>query len=1247
MLHIRRPFARTVCLALVALVALAPGAATATAQVGSTTDIITGRVTGVNGQPLEGATVLVQSVETRVSRTRTTSADGRYTVIFPDGGGQYRVTAKAIGVAQQTQVVTRQGDEDRLVHDFRMSVTAGPQNLAQVTVRARPNTPQAERAAPGGTERAFSADQMSRLPLDANDLNNLAALTAGVVSTSGTDTSAASFNVAGQRATQNNLTLDGISFGSGSVPQEAVRGTRVITSTYDVARGQFTGGQIASTTRSGTNVLQGSATTNWRDPSLQWTPGVQGAFGQGYNQNTISGGLGGPIIEDELFYFGALQYRTQLNPIQTITNADSLSLVRLGLDSLTKAQFVDRVNALGLSTTANGIPGRRTNDNLTGIVRLDYNLFEDHTVTLRGDYRWTQQDGSRIGSYSTPSHGGNSQSSGAGLQLTLTSRLDAFIHEFKGYYSTGELGGDPYVDYPEGRVRVSTLLPDGTNSVTSLTFGANPGLPQAGRTRAFEGTDELSWISPGGEHRVKLGLLYSWQSYDQTAGFNQYGSYTYNTLADFISGATPAQFNRTLGVGNATGSGVNSALYLGDVWRLNRSWQFTYGARAERSTFDGAPAYNVAADAAFGMRTDRFASETHVSPRVGFTWTIFGAGDIPIPNWFVRGGIGEFRGRTPSNLYTAAQQGTGLIGTTSQLTCVGPGVPIPAWNTFDSDPGTIPSSCASGAPPVFSSAVPQVTAFASGFQAPRSWRTSLSVTRRFWERWTASVDAQYAWGAALYGVVDRNLNTTPQFTLASEGNRPVFVPAATISPVTGFTSVTGSRTNPAFAQAYEVGSNLKSTTAQVTATVGGFTEQGALFNVSYTYQNVRDQSSWSFGPPLLGFTQATTAGNPNLLEWAQSDLERQHNIIGTVTWPLNSSLELTVIGRLTSGGHYTPVVGSDINGDGARNDRAFVFNPATTTDTAVANGVSRLLSKTSPEARSCLIAQFGRTAGRNTCDQPWFPSVDLQVNWRPDGWGLARRLALSLSFVNPLAGLDQLLNGENNLKGWGQPQRPDNTLLYVRGFDSGTNSYRYEVNERFGNTVSNAQAFRQPFLLQLQARFTYGQNAAQERLGGFGGGGGGAAGGFAALLGGGAPASGGAAGRTGGGGFAGMGGRIQNPLAQLIAMKDTLKLTDDQVVQLNVISDSLAAQSQRLGDEVRAMLAKAGNNPDPSVVMAQLRPKLEEGRKNMTGAMKQAEGVLTPEQWKQVPQNVRNPFSGFGQPAGNQQRPAGNGGQRP
>src|SRR3712207_605718 len=100
---------------VVGSLALAAHPAVLAAQVGGTTDIITGRVTGPEGQPLSGARVEVISLETEVTRTRTTDQNGRYTILFPDGGGQYRLTVLHIGMQPVTVALTRQADEDRFV----------------------------------------------------------------------------------------------------------------------------------------------------------------------------------------------------------------------------------------------------------------------------------------------------------------------------------------------------------------------------------------------------------------------------------------------------------------------------------------------------------------------------------------------------------------------------------------------------------------------------------------------------------------------------------------------------------------------------------------------------------------------------------------------------------------------------------------------------------------------------------------------------------------------------------------------------------------------------------------------------------------------------------------------------------------------------------------------------------------------------------------------------------------------------
>jgi hypothetical protein len=410
---------------LAALTVLAAPAALA-AQVGSTTDIVTGRVTGQAGQPVEGAQVTVTSLETGTSRSRNTNAQGRYTILFPDGGGRYRIMVRAIGQTPRTVTVQREGDEDRLVADVALGQAATQLTTVRVQERRAPAGPGGGgfRPEPGNTERVVTTEQALRLPVDATDPNALAAITPGVIAQRGSDSSAAGFNVAGQRATQNNTTLDGVTFGGASFPQEAIRGTRVITNTFDVARGQFSGGQVASTTRGGTNNLYVGGTYNLREPSLQWRPDFAGAFGQGFTQNSASIGVGGPIVKDRVFYFVAGQLSRRSNPLQTLLGADPEALRLVGASPDSVQRFLGQLGQLGVATTQGGIPGSQRNDNGFGIVRLDWNVTDAHTLSLRGDVRRNAQDATRIGALAVPTFGGDSRSKGGGLLATLTSRLD-------------------------------------------------------------------------------------------------------------------------------------------------------------------------------------------------------------------------------------------------------------------------------------------------------------------------------------------------------------------------------------------------------------------------------------------------------------------------------------------------------------------------------------------------------------------------------------------------------------------------------------------------------------------------------------------------------------------------------------------------------------------------------------------------------------------------------------------------------
>src|SRR5438445_5269800 len=92
------------------------------AQVGTTTDVLTGVVKDETGQPVADAVVEATSLETQVTRTTKTDARGRYTLLFPDGGGQYRLIVRSIGKTPVMRTIGRTSDEDRLVTNVTLGL---------------------------------------------------------------------------------------------------------------------------------------------------------------------------------------------------------------------------------------------------------------------------------------------------------------------------------------------------------------------------------------------------------------------------------------------------------------------------------------------------------------------------------------------------------------------------------------------------------------------------------------------------------------------------------------------------------------------------------------------------------------------------------------------------------------------------------------------------------------------------------------------------------------------------------------------------------------------------------------------------------------------------------------------------------------------------------------------------------------------------------------------------------------------
>jgi hypothetical protein len=115
--------------------------------------------------------------------------------------------------------------------------------------------------------------------------------------------------VSGQRETANGFMVNGSSvqedfnmFAAVIPNLDSIQEFRVLTSNFDAEYGNFSGGQVVVTTKSGTNQLHGSAFEFVRDTNLAARNFFAPARAR-YDRNQFGGTLGGPVREDRAFFF--------------------------------------------------------------------------------------------------------------------------------------------------------------------------------------------------------------------------------------------------------------------------------------------------------------------------------------------------------------------------------------------------------------------------------------------------------------------------------------------------------------------------------------------------------------------------------------------------------------------------------------------------------------------------------------------------------------------------------------------------------------------------------------------------------------------------------------------------------------------------------------------------------------------------------------------------------------------------------
>ena len=105
---------------------------------------------------------------------------------------------------------------------------------------------------------------------------------------------------------------------------------------------------------------------------------------------------------------------------------------------------------------------------------------------------------------------------------------------------------------------------------------------------------------------------------------------------------------------------------------------------------------------------------------------------------------------------------------------------------------------------------------------------------------------------------------------------------------------------------------------------------------------------------------------------------------------------------------------------------------------------------------------------------------------------------------------------------------------------------------------------------------------------------------------------------------------IPNPVAEILALKDTLHLSAVQIVGLTDVADSLQLRNGRIYHNIQALLAKSQAAGDPGQMAGSIAIMLEEASGNTSRAVSAAEKLLRPEQWGVLPQAIRDQLQGLG-----------------
>ncbi|MBW3569523.1 MAG: TonB-dependent receptor [Gemmatimonadetes bacterium] len=1041
-------------LAVAAGLAAAPPLAAQT-----TTGEIRGQVTDEEGAPLAGVSVTARNQGTGLQRGTTTGADGAYVIrLLPPGA--YTVRAAQIGRRTAAVDNLNVAVGASAVANLRLGTEALALEAVTVTAAGGPEVAQ------GGVTQLVSEQQIRELPVLGRDFTDFINLS-GLVAPDPGNTTGGQFSIAGQRASQTSIQIDGVdannSFfgenrGGSRIPfafsLESIREFQIITNGYDVEYGSYTGGIVNVVTRGGTNDWRGTAYANYRSDALTGRNFRQDEPLEDYRVTQYAASISGPIVRDRLFFLFSLDGQRRREPQLPI------SLARFGpggasedpvLFDQVQRYFQILENRYGIRNAGSGYESFSTsNDVLTVFGRVDWNINDNHRLTLRHNF----SNFDNLNEFNPNFDFIYGRSRAEQLEGTTNST----VGELQSVLGARTFNTLRFQISDEGRPRQGNDVRPAL--IVNLEGGQRIGyggtfvsyLNNLEETK-FQLIDNLTHTR--GEHTFKVGgnLMY-------TRIFNRFiangaGEYSFPNL-DAFEAFQPSSFTRFIrqggGVPVSEFDVAEWSLYAQDEWAVTPRLTVTGGLRYDVQSFRNAPLPVIQAEQAFTVESGIAPTDNNnISPRLSLAYDLRGDGRSVF-----RAGAGYFYGRVP---YVLGGNVAGSVIPTVQVVCRGelgdPTAPPSPRNYGNWSPGGLdnPEQCAESAA---TTGLPTYTFWQPDFEFPESFKANVGFEQAFGRNTTASVDLLLTRGYKLYTV--RNLNLRPvQFELEAEGGRRIYQPAAIFNPAASDATANAirSRLNLEFGDVYVNYNDGRSTGTTATFNLNHRFSGATTFGGSYTWTRAFDNSSYScctassgYQDPDVGLYGPNEVGGigDRARTWGPSYYARTHTFVMNAATRLPLGVNLSGIWRIQSGRPWTPEVSGDINGDGTRfNDRPYLYAPQDLplADTGAAAVEQRERYAGFLNSRDCLNDYVGQIVPRNTCRFPWSNTLDLRVS-KSIGSRRGQRAELQVDMFNVLNGL----NSE-----WGRVvgvfSANRNVLQAVR-YDPATGRTLYRVPANFG-----------------------------------------------------------------------------------------------------------------------------------------------------------------------------------------------------